>query len=209
MFWCTINPIKGSPAFTTTKASDVLSTAKDALNALQTLSPKSNLANVQNLLNSVTELKNSKTTTAEGMLKIGSSEAKISEQKAIQIATEHAQAYSWVQNNETVSNVTVLSDPIIANLTLQNRENATLYPYWDIWLPLDKMYPGGETGFHVGVWADTGEIGFISPIGYGGAPEDVPSESQETTSNNNLTIAIMLIAATAVIVSYLFYKRKR
>jgi hypothetical protein len=258
VFWCTITPIQGQPAFVTTKTSDVLNTAKGALTELQTFSTKNELASIKELLNSVTEIKNSKTSSAEftqeiivdtntvtiswaptanglsnpqnkltlryvngnlqffadyiGMLKIGSSESKISEQKAIEITTEHAKSYSWVQDNETVANVTVLSDPIIANLTLQNRGNATLYPYWDIWLPLDKMYPGGVTAFHVGIWADTGEIGFISPIGYGGSVQETSSESNTTSENNNLStavIAIMLIVATGVIVSYLFYKRKR
>ncbi len=255
LFWCTITPIKGSPAFTT-ETSDVLSNAKDALDELQTLSPKSNLASIRSMLNSVAELKNSKTSTADftqeisvsgntvriswepfanglsnsqnkltlefdngnlkffadylGMFTIGSSEVKISEQEAIQIAIEQVKAFSWVQGNETVSNVTVLNNPVIANLTLQNRGNATLYPYWDIWLPLDKMYPGGVTAFHVSIWADTGEIAFITPIGSNNDPTDqVGTTQQQPTADYNFVLVLTLIAATAIIVGYLFYKRKR
>lgn len=255
LFWCTIYPVTGSPAFTTPKSSDVLSTAKDTLDRLQAFSAKEYLPTVRSMLDTVTELRNSKTTIADftqeiavsgntvriswepfanglsnpqnkltlefenghlsffadylSMFKIGSSDVKISEQEAIKIALEYARNYSWVQDNQTVSNVNVLDSPVIANISLQNKGNNTLYPYWNIWLPLDKMYPGGVTAFHVGIWADTGEVAFITPIGYGGDPNAVPSESQETTSDYSLAIAITLITATAVIVSYLFYKRKR
>lgn len=144
--------------------------------------------------------------------KIGKTNGVISEQEAIAIALEYARAYSWEQDGEVVSNVNVLGSPVIANISLQNRGDNTLYPYWDVWLPLDKMYPGGVTAFHVGIWADTGEVAFISPIGYYGAPIANPSETQTTrqaTSEYSLAIVIALIAATMVIASYLFCRRKR
>ncbi len=255
LFWCTIYPVKGPPAFTTPKSSDVLTTARDTLDSLRAFSAKDYLPTMRSMLDSVTELKSSKTTVGNftqeiavsgsivriswepfanglsnpqnkltlefkdgnlmffadylGMFKIGSTEVKISEQEAIQIAIERARAYSWVQGDETVSNVNVLDSPVIANISLQNRGDNTLYPFWDIWLPLDKTYPGGVTAFHVGIWADTGKVEYITPIGYYGAPGSVPSESQETSSDYSLAIAIALIATTAVIVSYLLYKRKR
>jgi hypothetical protein len=257
LFWCTIYPVKGSPAFTTPKSSDTLSIAKDTLDKLQTFSTKDYLTTLRNMLNTVTELKSSKITTTDftqeiavsgstvtiswepfnnglsnpqnklylefengnlrffadylGMFKIGSSEATISEQEAIKIALDHAKAYSWEQDGETVSNVNVLDSPIIANISLQNRGNNTLYPHWDIWLPLDKMYPGGVTAFHIGIWADTGEVAFISPLGYYGAPNTDSSETQtpQATLDYGLSVAIVLIAATIVIASYLFIKRNR
>jgi len=257
LFWCTITPIKGAPAFTT-ETSDALSNAKDALDELQALSPKSNMASIRSMLNSVNELKSAKTSTADftqeiavsgntvriswepsanglsnpqnkltlefkdghlaffadylGMFKIGNTGIKISEQEAIQIAIEQVKAFSWVQGNETVSNVTVLSNSAITNLTMQNRGNATLYPYWDIWLPLNKMYPGGATAFHVGIWADTGEVAFISPIGYYGdlnADSSEPQTTPQAASDYGLAIAVTLIAATAIIVSYLLYKKSK
>jgi hypothetical protein len=266
LFWCTIYPVKGSPAYVTPISANALSTAKDTLNRLQTFSAKDYLPALQNMLSATIVLQNSKTSTADytqeiatsgntiaiswepfanglsnsqnkltiefkngnlmffsnylGMYTIGNTDVNISKQQAIEIATEHAQAYSYVQGNETVSNITVLSSPVIANLTLQNRGNATLYPLWDILLPLDKMYPGGVTSFHVSIWADTGEIQFITPTGAYGIPNAVDPPSgmttqQQPTSNNSVNadysfaIAITLIAATTVIVSYLFYKRKR
>ncbi|MEJ5327218.1 MAG: hypothetical protein WHU54_03080 [Candidatus Bathyarchaeia archaeon] len=275
VFWCTIYPVQGSPAFTTPKASDVLTVAKDTLNSLQAFSAKDYLPTLRSMLDAVTELESSKTTVGDftqeitvsgnvvrvfwepfanglsnpqnkltlefkdgnlmffcdylDMFKIGSAEVKISEQEAIQIAIEHARAYSWQVGNETVSNVNVLGSPIIANISLQNRGNNTLYPYWDIWLPLDKMYSGGVTAFHVGIWADTGEVAFISPIGYYGDPNTAssphPTNQQPATQSNpanptqptssqpvldlGLAIAIALIAGSAVIIGYLFRKHKR
>jgi hypothetical protein len=137
---------------------------------------------------------------------IGSTEVKISEQEAICIATEHARAYSWEAGNETVSNVNVIDSPVIANLSLQNRGNNTLYPYWNVWLPLDKMYPGGVTAFHVTLWADTEEVSFISPIGYYGDPKANPSQPQAPYV---LAIATTLTAATIVIASYIVYKKRK
>jgi hypothetical protein len=152
-----------------------------------------------------------------GIHERGSSDVKISEQEAIQIAMEHARAYSWTQGNETISNVNVLDKPVLTSISLQNRgTNNTLYPLWDIHLPLDKMYPGGVTGFHVLLWADTGEVSSITPIGFGGNPNASPSESTETTAPSTQTgpdygiaVAITLVAATIISASCLIYKRKR
>lgn len=258
LFWCIIYPVRGPPAFTTSKDSNVLTVAKDTLNSLQAFSAKDYLPTLRSMLDAVTELESSKNTVGDftqeitvsgnvvriswepfanglsnpqnkltlefkdgnlmffcdylDMFKIGSAEVKISEQKAIQIAIDHARAYSWQVGNETVSNVNILDSPIIANISLQNRGNNTLYPYWDIWLPLDKMYSGGVTAFHVGIWADTGEVAFISPIGYYGVPNTDSSGSQTTLQpalDLHLAIAIALIAAPTVIICYLFHKHKR
>lgn len=159
------------------------------------------------------------------MYQIGSSEVKISEAQAIQIAAERARAFSWVQDNETVSNVTVLDKLAIASISLQNRGNNTLYPKWNILLPCDKEYPGGVTAFRATIWADTGEISYFTPIGFYGDPIAVPSPTPQQTpqpttpaaSENNqaaapdsFIIGAALAATTIIIiVGYLFYKRKR
>jgi len=268
-FWCTIYSVRGSPALNHPVSSSVLVHAKETLNKLQAFSARNYLPIFQSMLNSVTELQNSKTTNAyytqeitvsgntvriswepfanglsnpqnkltlefqNGKLvffcnfldkyNIGSSDVKVSEAEAIQIATEHAQTFSWVQDNEAISNVTVLDSPIIAKVSLQNRGNNTLYPIWSIMLPLDKMYPGGVTAFRVAIWADTGEVSYISPIGFYGDPEAVPSSESQTPSptaqatlensqaavSDSLIIGGALTVATAIIVGYLFYKAKK
>ncbi|MEM2098147.1 MAG: hypothetical protein QXU99_00160 [Candidatus Bathyarchaeia archaeon] len=256
LYWCTLRSIKGSPVFMA-KSSDVLVTATDTLDRLQAFSAKDYLPTFRRMLDSVTELANSKITahnfTQEivvsgstvriswepfanglsnqqnklylefqngnlmffadylGTYNIGSAEIKISEQEAIKIAIEHVRAYSYVQGNETVSNITVLDNLVIANISLQNRGNNTLYPLWDIRLPLDKVYPGGVTAFHVSIWADTGEVSYITPIGYGGDPNATPSESQ-AAPDYSPAIATALLAATATVVviaaTILFIKKE-
>ncbi len=147
---------------------------------------------------------------------IGSSEVKVSQQQAIEIATERVRAYSYIQGNETVSNVTILSNHITANLTLETRENSTLYPYWSISLPLDKMYPGGVISFQVSIWADTGEVASITPAGVYGVPySDTPQPAETTQTNQSLdysliiAIALIAVVATTMVTGYLIYKKKR
>jgi hypothetical protein len=162
-----------------------------------------------------------------GIYEIGSTDINISEQEAIQIAKEHAQSYSWQAGNETVSNVTILDNPIITDISLQIRGNLTKYPLWEIWLPLDNVYPGAITSFHIAIWADNGKIEYIIPIGFYGDPSAVPSgfqdptvvplESREGTLRVRLTLdygiaiitASMVIAAIIVITGYLFLWRRR
>jgi hypothetical protein len=156
--------------------------------------------------------------------KIGSSEVKISEEQAIQIAKNYARTFSYKQYGETVSNFTVLDSIAIAKINLDDRGNNTLYPLWNIQLPLDKMYPGGVTAFRVLMWADTGEISYFSPIGFYGGTNAVPSPGPQQTSSpttqaalvknqptvsNSLIIVLAIAVTAAITMSYLIYKRKR
>jgi hypothetical protein len=159
-----------------------------------------------------------------GLYEIGSSDVKISEAQAIQIAVDHARNFSYVQNGVTVSNFTILEDLAIANISLGNRGNNTLYPYWSIIVPLAKEYPGGVTYFRVVMWADTGEITYFSPMGSYGDSNPAPSSgTQQTASptiqpssqNNPITldnrfkIGTGIVVAGIIIIGYLFYKKKR
>ena len=153
---------------------------------------------------------------AIGMYTIGSSEVKISEEQAIQIAAERVRAFSYVQDGITVSNFTILDSIVIANISLWSRGNNTLYPCWSIMLPLDKEYPGGVTAFRAIIWADTGEVSYFTPIGFYGDPNAAPSESPELTQQpatipleQSLAIVSALIAATIAAAGYMLYKRKR
>lgn len=153
------------------------------------------------------------------LYKIGNANVNISEQEAIQIAMEAARAYSWTAGNQTISNVTVLDTPASVKLSMQNRGNYTLYPLWDILLPLDKVYPGLISGIHVLLWADTGEVSFITATGGGGVTQTATSptpslappilEGAPEPAEYGIVMIAMLIAAIASIASYLFYKRKR
>ncbi len=91
---------------------------------------------------------------------IGTTEVSVTtEEEAIQIARNAVEGYTWTAEGNVVSDFTVLEDPVAAffHPTLRE-EGATLIPYWEVTLYLDKVYPGGINRLAVGVWADTGEV---------------------------------------------------
>jgi len=89
----------------------------------------------------------------------------ISEEEARQIARDAAEDFEWTINGETVSNFTVLAEPVSAVFFPHPRtEVLTLVPYWYVTLYLDREYPGEVNSITVGVWADTGEIANIQPL---------------------------------------------
>jgi hypothetical protein len=154
-----------------------------------------------------------------GKYNVGTDDIKISQEEAIKTAMRYASSFSWEVGNETISNASVLDTPVIANVSMQNRGNSTLYPIWNIWLPLDKMYPGGVTAFHVSIWADTSELSAITPIGSFGDPNAVnptattavksAEESQSQTVNYTILIIFAILALIMAVASYHFYRRKR
>lgn len=115
---------------------------------------------------------------------IGSSDVNFDREKAIQTAKELAEKYSYTIGNTVVDNFTVVDEYIIAELTMQNRGECVLYPWWEIRLPLDDIYPGYVTEIRVLMWADTGEITYVQAIGGGGGNVVVSSEE---TSNPTAT----------------------
>lgn len=147
------------------------------------------------------------------LYKTGNTEVKVSKDQAIEIAKEHAHTYVWTAGNTTVSNVTFADVPAQATLSMQDRGNYTLYPLWQLLLPLDKVYPGLVSSIQVEVWADNGEVGYMTASGAGGPPQTpkVSVESSSETSSTDYLIAAILVVLLAVIAisSYLFYKRKR
>jgi hypothetical protein len=144
---------------------------------------------------------------------IGSANVVISRENAISIAKTQVQSFSYEVGNITVGNLTVSSKSefVRANLTLQPRENA-LYPHWEIFLPLDKVYPGFTTGIRITLWADSGEIISIKATGSLGSPLSdeplsTPAPSPEASANTQIITAptspvtIYLIAGIAVAVT--------
>ncbi|MGB9960450.1 MAG: hypothetical protein ACPLKQ_08065 [Candidatus Bathyarchaeales archaeon] len=161
------------------------------------------------------------------LYKIGTTEVVISKEEAISIAKKHVQKYSYTVDGILISNFTILDEQVIATLSMQDRGNYTLYPHWEIRMGLDRVYPGGVTGFQVMLWADTGEVTHITPIGSLGGPElegedsSTPSPEPEPEpspkpnfSSTSIPIgyiyaisAVAIVAAT-VACSYLYIKRK-
>jgi hypothetical protein len=57
-----------------------------------------------------------------------------------------------------------------------------LYPSWEIYLSLDKMYSGNVGSFQVMMWADTGEITSMISLGRLGVPQNMPDSTIEDES---------------------------
>ena len=95
---------------------------------------------------------------------IGNTDLKFYREKAIQVAVERAKNYSYTIGDTVVSNFTILEEYIVTELTMQDRENCVVYPWWEIRLPLDKVYLGSVTEIRVLIWADTGEVTYVQAI---------------------------------------------
>jgi len=169
------------------------------------------------------------------LYKIGSTNVKVSKDEAIRIAKEHAQKYTYTVEDVPVGNFTILDEPVFAELSMEDGGNYTLYPHWHIRLALDKMYPGGVTGLQVMLWAHTGEVTRIAPIGSlgvppdGGSPTVPPTEPPPEDSTVSSTepspkpgflgtslpmeygyaIVAVTVVAIAAATGYLYLKRKK
>jgi hypothetical protein len=99
-----------------------------------------------------------------------------------------------------------------------------LYPSWEIYLSLDKMYSGNVGSFQVMMWADTGEITSMISLGRLGVPqnmpdstiedESTPAQEQDLTdqkSNNHLadTIIASAVAIFITIAIGIIFTKKR
>ncbi len=149
---------------------------------------------------------------------VGNTEVQMSQTQAIQIAKQAAIDKYSLSGNQTSPDFTILDQNAMATLSMQDRGNYTLYPHWEILLPLDKAY-GAVTAIRVLVWADTGKVAYMAAVGNGGAPQGgqdsaAGSPSRMTPAGSNLTeqnnaIAGSLIAAAIAVSGYLLIKRRR
>jgi hypothetical protein len=110
--------------------------------------------------------------------KIGDPSVNISKEEAIGIALKHIENFSWTVDGVEISNFNV-TERINAMLLTRTKESLTLYPYWEIVLNLDRVYPGGVNQIVVTIWAGTGEIIDSYALSWGG---DLPPNENSTTT---------------------------
>lgn len=124
--------------------------------------------------------------------RVGSAELKVSREGAVQIAKEAVKTYTYTAadyegKTVVVGNFTVLEKPLYVELgtDYRGKDYYTLYPFWEVYLCLDRMYLGGVTGLRVFIWADMGEVISITPTGSLGPPpiEIPPTKGEEATPN--------------------------
>jgi hypothetical protein len=107
-----------------------------------------------------------------GTYEVGSAEARISRQQAIQLALNAARSYKLQIPTEdghgwATVKFSVREEPVNTQLMLQSRGNSTLYPLWQVQVFLDKIYCWSYS-ITVSVWADTGEVEDCQTQGGGG-----------------------------------------
>lgn len=133
---------------------------------------------------------------------IGNTDVKITKEQAIEIALERAESYSYTYQDTKIENFNILRDSIVAELEVKSRYKPfELYPLWRVDLPLDDIYPGAVYFIRVNLWADSGEIMNIRPLGGGGYDPSYASDSSDAQSGNSAAMppTIVIIATAAVI----------
>ena len=109
---------------------------------------------------------------------IGSADA-MSQEEAYSIAKAAVEAYSYKLSDDVTVSGLVVSDkygPVVADLSMLTRGEA-LYPSWEFLVPLNQTYPYRVSSVYVRLWADTGEIGFITTGGTMDGPDPSPGSS--------------------------------
>ncbi|MGB9842307.1 MAG: hypothetical protein ACPLKZ_06240 [Candidatus Bathyarchaeales archaeon] len=162
-----------------------------------------------------------------GVYRLGSAEVKISKDEAVAIALRRAESFSYraridLNTSVEVKDFVVVKDRITAELLTWPKEPLVLYPYWSVKLGLDKVYPAFVDAIHVGIWADTGEVFFCEPIGWGG-PVSADGSSAETQPEGDVgdgeaaagqtwqtsAIVVAAVVVTATVLGVAVLKRKR
>ncbi len=95
---------------------------------------------------------------------VGSTRVNVSVDKALSLAREALNGYSWSANGETVSNFNVVpqSETVIFHPNTKN--GVDLYPQWTVTFKLDRVYAGNVNSLSVEVWADGGSIAKIKTL---------------------------------------------
>jgi hypothetical protein len=92
---------------------------------------------------------------------IGSITINISSDRAVEIAKNALNSYSWTSNGTTVSNFNLLPQPVTVVFHPNTKNGLALYPQYTVTFYLDKVYPGNMNSISVEVWADSGEVAQI------------------------------------------------
>ncbi len=120
-----------------------------------------------------------------GLFSVSDAPLVVSSEQAVAIAVERALNCSWNVKDGNGDLQTVKAEglstapPLVWSLFYNIRDSFVYYPFWrvDVWL--DKVYPGGVFFVSVGIWADTGEVKYVTPLGGGGGggSSDTPASS--------------------------------
>ena len=145
---------------------------------------------------------------------LGSSVVSVSREQAIGVALEQAGGFSYRVGDEVVSGFDVVSEYIqVQSSTLPRSSESLLvrYPIWIVDLPLNQMYPGMISVIRVMLWADTGEVISVQPLGAGfpntylddsahGSSSSLQDSGLSYSSNDALFILYLVGICIAIII---------
>ena len=147
-----------------------------------------------------------------GRYPIGTAELKISQDQAIEIAKEHVKDFSYGLGNLTVTNLNIVEEEATAEVSMQSRNNE-LFPLWQIYLPLDKLYPGNTFAVQVALWADNGEVISIKETSaLGDLSTETPNASTSsnvTSEQNNVVLTLILAVIVLALITTTIVLKKR
>lgn len=161
----------------------------------------------------------------QALFEIADTTQTINQADAIEIAQNTLQNFSWTMNSnrdiaENITSFTLKEGALQETLSLQARENQTLYPVWRVEMPVDKIFVGNQaitagSSIIVGVWADTGAISYCHEISYGGVISPLPTPTIEATPepDNSMTLLMAALAvgtvvfAIMLIITLMIFKR--
>jgi len=114
------------------------------------------------------------------LYEIGNANSILSESDAKTLAITNAKSFTWMtdlnvsssssssQNYSItgfkVANAIVMPTALCSSLYVDNERDSsplTLYPMRQVWVSLDKFYPGNVYGINVYIWADTKQVCYI------------------------------------------------
>lgn len=149
------------------------------------------------------------------LTKIGDTHIGISEAQAKAIAEQYVRdsfSYPMDFGNGTiifVNSLNAVDENTTASLATASRFDSTLYPCWDVYVPLDHMYSGSVTAVNVRVWAGDGAVfSARTESGYNPGWFNVPPFNGDWSSFF-LTLIMLTIIAGVVIVTILVYVLKK
>ncbi|MCL2291808.1 MAG: hypothetical protein FWC30_01885 [Candidatus Bathyarchaeota archaeon] len=143
---------------------------------------------------------------------LGSDVVNVSKEQAISIALEHAASLSYTVDGEVISGFNIVNEQIRIQPSRLSRPAESLlvkYPIWIVELPLADIYPGMVSVISVMLWADTGEVISVQPLG-AGFPNDSMDDSADGSSSlpdsglssddNNIPLTVYLAGACIAII---------
>lgn len=135
----------------------------------------------------------------------------INQTYALKIAQNTIKNFSWTLNSnrdiaENITSFSLKEDALQETLSLQARENQTLYLLWRFEMPIDKIFVDNHaitagSSIVVGVWADTGTISYCHEINYDGVISPLPTPTIEVTlePDNSMTLLMAGLAVGTVV----------